>query len=95
MVALILIGFVLVTTGVIARRVAGVRHEVELLDLQRRRDALAAERGKLEAAIRDAASRANLQPIAEQRLNMSIPKADQQVFLSRRPPAPPARHDSL
>jgi cell division protein FtsL len=95
MIALILVGFVLTTMGVIARRVAGVRHEAELLDLQQRRDALAAERAKLEAAIRDAASRAKLQPIAEQRLNMSIPKADQQVFLSRRPPGPPARHDSL
>jgi cell division protein FtsL len=81
--------------GVIARRVAGVRHEAELLDLQRRRDALAAERAKLETAIRDAASRATLQPIAEQRLNMSIPKADQQVFLSRRPQGPSPRHDSL
>jgi hypothetical protein len=28
-------------------------------------------------------------------LNMSIPKADQQVFLSRRPQVPSTRHDSL
>jgi len=95
MIALILVGFVLATTGVIARRVAGVQHERELLDLQRRRDALTAERVKLEAAVRDDASRAKLQPIAEQRLHMSIPKADQQVFLSRRPQVPSPRHDSL
>ena len=41
-----------------------------------------AERIRLEGAIRDASSRAHLQPIAEQRLNMHIPKADQQVTLT-------------
>jgi len=95
MIALILVGFVLVTSGVIARRVSGVRHQRELLDLQRRHDALVAERVKLEEAIREASSRAKLQPIAEQRLNMRIPPADQQVTLSRRPPATRAKHDSL
>lgn len=95
MIALVLVGFVLATTGVIARRVAGVRRQRELVGLERQRDALVAERVKLEAAIRDASSRATLQPIAEQRLNMRIPQADQQVFLSRRTPASRAPHDSL
>ena len=95
MIALVLVGFVLVTTGVIARRVAGVRHQRELLDLQRRRDALVAERVKLEEAIREASSRSKLQPIAEQRLNMRIPPPDQQILLSRRPSASGAKHDSL
>jgi cell division protein FtsL len=76
--------------------VYGVREQREIRKLQRARDSLITERIRLEGVIRDASSRARLQPIAEQRLNMHIPKADQQVFL---PPAskgttrPP--HDSL
>src|SRR5262245_11313607 len=95
LIALLLIGFVLVATGVIARRVAGVRQQREITDLQRKREGLGAERVKLEAAIRDASSRARLQPIAEQRLNMRIPKPDQQVFLNRQPKAPRTPNDSL
>jgi cell division protein FtsL len=79
--ALVLIGFVLVSTGVILRRVWGVRQQREIRALQQRRDALEAERIRLEAAIRDASSRNRLQPIAEQRLNMHIPTPDQQVIL--------------
>jgi cell division protein FtsL len=94
LIALVLVGFVLVTTGVIARRVAGARQQREIRDLQRKRDALEAERIKLEAAIRDASSRARLQPIAEQRLNMHIPKPEQQILITRpRPPRSP--NDSL
>lgn len=95
LIALVLVGFVLVTAGVIARRVAGVRQERELRDLQRRREALEAERIKLEAAIREASSRARLQPIAEQRLNMRIPRPDQQVILTRPPASERTPHDSL
>jgi cell division protein FtsL len=91
-IAILLVGFVLVTTGVIGRRVLGVKQQREIRDLQRKRDALDAERVRLESAIRDASSRARLQPIAEQRLNMHIPKPDQQVFLTRPPVAP---HDTL
>jgi cell division protein FtsL len=83
MIALVLIGFVVVTTGVIARRVRGVSGQRRLLELARKREALDAERTKLEGAIRDASGRARLQPIAEQRLNMHIPKPEQQVILSR------------
>jgi cell division protein FtsL len=84
--ALVLVGFVLVSTGVILRRVWGVRQQREIRALQQRRDALEAERIRLEAAIRDASSRNRLQPIAEQRLNMHIPTPDQQVIL---PPVAP------
>jgi cell division protein FtsL len=83
LIALILVGFVIVTTGVIARRVRGVNEQRRILELERKREALDAERAKLESAIRDASSRAHLQPIAEQRLNMHIPKPEQQVILSR------------
>ena len=98
-IAALLVGFVLVTIGVVGRRVIGLEVQREIRDLQRRRDGLNAERVRLEAEIRDASSRATLQPIAEQRLNMHIPTPDQQVFLTR-PPRPPAaaggaKHDSL
>lgn len=80
-----LVGFVLVATGVIARRVVGVQQQRDIRDLQRKRDALLADRIRLEGAIRDASSRARLQPIAEQRLNMHIPKPDEQVIVPRAP----------
>ena len=89
-VALVLVGFVLVASGVIARRVLGVKWQTEIRELQEQRTALDAERIRLEAAIRSASSRARLQPIAEQKLNMHIPTADEQVILPRRTP-----HDSL
>jgi hypothetical protein len=82
LIALALVGFVSVATGVIARRVYGVREQREIRKLQRVRDSLITERIRLEGVIRDASSRARLHPIAEQRLNMHIPKADQQVFLN-------------
>src|SRR5262249_1391141 len=85
LIALVLVGFVVVTSGVVARRVRGVAEQRRILDLERKREALDAERTKLESAIRDASSRARLQPVAEQRLNMDIPKPEQQVILSRPP----------
>jgi cell division protein FtsL len=95
-IAMVLVGFVLVTTGVIARRVFGVQQQREIRKLQQRRNALEADRVRLETAIREASSRTHLQPIAEQRLNMHIPTPDQQVLLPR--PAtkgPRTIHDSL
>src|SRR5262249_5725453 len=97
LIALVLVGFVIVTSGVVARRVRGVNEQRRILDLERKREALDAERTKLEGAIRDASSRARLQPIAEHQLNMHIPKPEQQVILPRpdgsSTPKPP--HDSL
>jgi cell division protein FtsL len=83
LIALLLVGFVLMATGVIARRVLGVAAESAIRRQRQRRDALEAERIRLEGAIREASSRARLQPIAEQRLNMHIPSPDQQVLLAR------------
>jgi cell division protein FtsL len=88
LVAMALIGFVIVTSIVIARRAVGVNQQEQIRKLNERRTALDAERIRLESEIRDASSRARLQPIAEQRLNMHIPTADQQVILT--PPAPPS-----
>jgi cell division protein FtsL len=88
-VALVLLGFVLVATGVIARRTYGIDQARKIRDLDRRRAALEAERLRLESQIRDASSRARLGPIAEQRLDMHVPTPDQVINLPR-----PARPDS-
>ena len=95
-IAMVLVGFVLVTTGVIARRVFGVQQQRDIRKLQQKRNALEADRIRLETAIREASSRARLQPIAEQRLNMHIPTPEQQVLLPRTPSKTPrTTHDSL
>jgi cell division protein FtsL len=91
LIALVLVGFVLMATGVIARRVLGVAAESTIGRLRQRKSGLEAERIQLERVIREASSRARLQPIAEQRLNMHIPSPDQQVLLARptSPVSPP------
>lgn len=83
LIAIVLVGFVLMATGVIARRVLGVAAATDIRRLRQRREALEADRIRLEGVIREASSRARLQPIAEQRLNMHIPSPDQQVLLPR------------
>ena len=82
-VALALLGFVLVATGVIARRTYGIDQARGLRDMDRQRQALEAERVKLEGEIREASSRARLAPIAEQKLNMHVPSPDQVIMLTR------------
>jgi cell division protein FtsL len=94
-VALLLLGFVLVTTGVIARRVKGVGQARTIQQLRLKRDELRAERIRLDSAIRDASSRARIVPIAEQRLNMHIAPPEQQVFLPRPRPIARPKNDSL
>jgi cell division protein FtsL len=89
-VALALFGFVLVATGVIARRTYGIDQARSLRELERKRQALEAERVKLDGEIRDASSRARLAPIAEQRLNMHVPSPDQVIMLPPPPSPPPA-----
>jgi len=86
-VALILLGFVLVATGVIWRRSVGLARARDESRLEQRKAALRAERAKLEGDIRDASSRATLARIAEERLHMHIPN-DSQVILLPRPAGP-------
>lgn len=86
-VVLVLFGFFLVATGVIARRTFGISQARRLRDLERRRDAAEASRVKLEGEIRDASSRARLGPVVEQRLHMYVP-ADSQVIILARPKRP-------
>jgi cell division protein FtsL len=81
--ALVLLGFVLIASGVVLRRTYGIAGARELQGLETRRSGLIAERLRLESDIRKAASRATLQPIAEQRLQMHVPSEDQVVYLTR------------
>lgn len=83
--ALVLFGFLLVTTGVIWRRSYGIARSRELTELGKRRGQLEARRVQLESEIRDLSSRARLAPIVEQRLQMHVP-ADSQVVILPRPP---------
>ncbi len=92
LIALALLGFLLIATGVIWRRSYGIAQRSELRALDRERTQLEARRVKLENDIREASSRARLAPIAEQRLNMHVPN-DSQVVILPRPSTPPARRD--
>lgn len=80
---LVLIGFFVVATGVIWRRSLGIAQAQELRRLEERRSALEAQEAALEAAIRDASSRAKLAPIAEQKLGMRIPPESLVIILPR------------
>ena len=81
--ALVLLGFVLIASGVVLRRTYGIRAARDLQVMEMRRTGLIAERRRLESEIRIASSRARLQPIAEQRLQMHVPSEDQVVYLTR------------
>jgi hypothetical protein len=87
LIALLLLGFFVVATGVIARRTFGISQARAIRALERQRDAVDATRVRLEAEIRDASSRAKLGPIAERRLQMYVP-ADSQVIIIPRAKAP-------
>ncbi len=82
-VALVLVGFVLVATGVIWRRSFGNARAREQQRLEQQRGALEAERAKIEGDIRDASSRATLATVAEERLNMHIPSDSLVIYLQR------------
>lgn len=88
LVPLLLVGFLLVATGVIWRRSYGLAQARELARLERQRTTLVAERIRLEGEIRAARSRARLLPLAEARLGMRVPP-DSNVIILPRPAAPP------
>ena len=89
--ALVLLGFLVIASGVILRRTYGIAAATQLRQLEQKRAALVAERLRLEGEVRAAASRSTLQPIAEQRLQMHVP-SDSQVIIITRTPA--ARNDT-
>ena len=80
LIALALLGFFVVATGVIARRTFGISQARAIRTMERQRDAVDAARVRLEAEIRDVSSRTKLGPIAERRLQMYVP-ADSQVII--------------
>jgi cell division protein FtsL len=80
---LVLLGFLVIAMGVILRRSVGIEAARELQQLDARRAGLVAERLRLEGEVRAAASRATLQPIAEQRLQMRVPPDSQVIILPR------------
>ena len=84
-IVLLLLGFVVVAIGVIARRTFGINQATDLRNLESKRDAAIASRAQLETEIRDASSRSRLVPIAEKRLHMYVP-SDSQVIILPRPP---------
>ena len=71
--ALLLLAFVMIASGVVLRRTYGIRAARDIQAMETRRSGLIAERRRLESEIRIASSRARLQPIAEQRLQMHVP----------------------
>lgn len=89
--ALVLLGFLVIASGVILRRTWGIAAATQLRQLEQRRDALIAARLRLEGEVRAAASRSMLQPIAEQRLQMHVPSDSQVIIITRTPAAP---HDA-
>jgi hypothetical protein len=83
--ALLLLGFVLVSTLVIWRRSLGIGQARELRELRRELAQLEAERAGLERDIRDASSRARLVPLAERRLGMRLALDHEIIRLPRGP----------
>ena len=83
-VAAVLVGFVVTTAAVIARRSYGDTQAREMSGVETRLRDLRNERVRLEAEIRDASSRVRLIPIAEARLGMHVPADTQVVILPRR-----------
>jgi cell division protein FtsL len=82
---MLLVGFLLVATGVIARRTFGIGQARGIRARETQRDALEATRVQLEVDIRDASSRARLGPVAERRLDMHVPSDSQVIILKREP----------
>lgn len=84
-VALVLLAFLLVAVAVVWRRTVGIATAREIDQLTQQRLQLEAQRGRLLADIREAASRSRLAPIAERRLDMHIATDTQLVILPRQP----------
>ena len=90
-VILVLVGFLLVATGVIWRRSEGLARAQAHQALERRRDALVAQQRRLESDVREAASRNRIVPAVEARLGMHVPSATQLIYLTPTTPVDSAR----
>jgi len=78
-----LVGFVLTSAAVIARRSYGYAEGNKIQTIEKEQIRLESERARLEALVRDASSRPRLGPIAERRLGMKVPSETQVVILPR------------
>lgn len=83
-VAAVLIGFVVTTAAVVARRSYGDSEARTMGQMESRLRQLRNDRVRLEGEIRDASSRGRLIPIAEQRLGMHLAGENEVVNLPRR-----------
>ncbi len=79
-----LVGFVLISAAVVARRSYGHREGANITKLQRRQSDLTSEKIRLSQMIREGSSLSRIRPIALQRLGMHTP-SETQVVLLRRP----------
>lgn len=82
-----LVGFVLISAAVVARRSYGHREGATITSLQRKDAELESERTRLAQQIREGSSRSRILPIAERRLGMHAPAETQIVYLNRSGPA--------
>jgi hypothetical protein len=78
-----LLAFLVVATGIIARRSSGVSRARALHALDQRRASLESERSRLVNEIRAASSLGRLLPVVSQRLGMRVPNDSQLVRLRR------------
>lgn len=82
---LILAGFVVLTMGVILRRVHGIQQGKVIREMQQKREALVSEQQKLQESIRVASDRKHIIEVAQSRLGMKMPELNQVIDLPRRP----------
>lgn len=80
-VALFLLGFLIITVGVIARRSWGQALQRDLTGIERTRTQLSGDVIKLESEIRSASSRNRLAPLVESKLGMRVPSDTQVIDL--------------
>jgi len=80
-VALFLLGFLIITVGIVARRSWGQALQRDLTGIERTRTQLSGEVIKLESEIRSASSRNRLAPLVESKLGMRVPSDTQVIDL--------------
>jgi hypothetical protein len=78
-----LVGFVLISAAVVARRSYGHREGASITALEKHRSELVSERARLTEMIREGSSLSRIRPIAEQRLGMHTPSETQIILLNR------------
>ena len=91
---LLLIGFVVLASGVMLRRVYGFQQAKLIREMHQRHEGLVSEQLKLQESIRIASDRKHIIEVAQSRLGMKMPELNQVIDLPRRP-LPARGRDSL